>query len=120
VNLLATINPYNLHEVCPRKELFLYTTESSFWVFLIFPGYQLVLFHKYTEFQNLILSGRYMDTCELFHIKYLSLVNLKGRDHLEDLGIDGKIILKWMLGKEGGKMRTGYMWLRIETIGGLL
>jgi hypothetical protein len=23
--------------------------------------------------------------------------NLKGRDHLEDLGIDGKNVLKWML-----------------------
>jgi len=25
--------------------------------------------------------------------------NLKGRDHSEDLGIDGKIILQWILGK---------------------
>jgi hypothetical protein len=25
--------------------------------------------------------------------------NLKGRDHLEDLGMDGKIILEWILGK---------------------
>jgi hypothetical protein len=25
--------------------------------------------------------------------------NQKGRDHLEDLGIDGKIILEWILGK---------------------
>jgi hypothetical protein len=27
--------------------------------------------------------------------------NLKGRDHSEDLGIDGKIILEWILGKQG-------------------
>jgi hypothetical protein len=27
------------------------------------------------------------------------LENLKGRDHSEDLGIDGKIILQWILGK---------------------
>jgi len=33
--------------------------------------------------------------------------NLKGRDHLEDLGVDGKIILEWILGKQGGKVWTG-------------
>jgi hypothetical protein len=27
------------------------------------------------------------------------VVNLKERDHLEDLGLDGKVILEWMLGK---------------------
>jgi len=26
------------------------------------------------------------------------LENLVGRDHLEDLGVDGKIILEWILG----------------------
>jgi hypothetical protein len=39
------------------------------------------------------------------------LENLKGRDHLEDLGVDGKITLKltlgWILGKQSGKMWTG-------------
>jgi hypothetical protein len=29
-----------------------------------------------------------------FQLEYL-----KGRDHFEDLGLDGKIILEWMLGK---------------------
>jgi hypothetical protein len=28
------------------------------------------------------------------------LENLKERDHSEDIGIGGKIILEWMLGKE--------------------
>jgi len=32
------------------------------------------------------------------HIIYL-LENLKGRDYLEDVGVDGSIILEWMLGK---------------------
>jgi len=27
--------------------------------------------------------------------------NLKGKDHSEDLGVDGKIILQWNLGKQG-------------------
>jgi hypothetical protein len=29
----------------------------------------------------------------------LGLENMKRKDHLEDLGIDEKIILKWILGK---------------------
>jgi len=32
-------------------------------------------------------------------IQILWLENLKERDDLEDLGIDGKIILEWILGK---------------------
>jgi len=32
------------------------------------------------------------------HIIFLS-ENLKGRDYLEDIGVDGKIILEWILGK---------------------
>jgi hypothetical protein len=27
---------------------------------------------------------------------------LKGRDHSKDTGVDGKIILEWILGKQGG------------------
>jgi hypothetical protein len=34
--------------------------------------------------------------------KFLS-GNLKGRDHLADLGADGKIILEWILGKYMGR-----------------
>jgi hypothetical protein len=29
-----------------------------------------------------------------------------GKKHSEDPGIDGKIILKWILGKQGGKVWT--------------
>jgi len=45
--------------------------------------------------------------------------NLKGRDHLEDQSIDGKMILERVLGKEGGKLWNGCMWLRIENSGGM-
>jgi len=31
---------------------------------------------------------------------------MKGRDHAKDLGVDGKIILEWILEKQGGKMWT--------------
>jgi hypothetical protein len=48
------------------------------------------------------------------------LVNLKGRDHSEDLGVDRKIILEWVLGKYGAKLWTQFIWLRIGTNGGLL
>jgi len=30
--------------------------------------------------------------------------NLKGRDDLEDLDVDGRIILEWMLRKQGRNM----------------
>jgi hypothetical protein len=39
------------------------------------------------------------------------LENLKERDHLEDLGLDGKI-LEWILGKYGGKLWIVFIWLR--------
>jgi hypothetical protein len=48
------------------------------------------------------------------------LENLKGRDHSEDKGVDGRIILEWILGKYGGKLWTARIWLRTGTSGGLL
>jgi hypothetical protein len=46
--------------------------------------------------------------------------NLKGRDHSEDLRVDGKIILKWILGKQVEKVWNEFIWLMTETSGGLL
>jgi len=43
------------------------------------------------------------------------LENLKGRDHSEDLGVDGRVILEWISEKYGGKVWTGFMWFRIEA-----
>jgi hypothetical protein len=48
------------------------------------------------------------------------LQNLKRREHSEDLGVDGKITSECILEKYGGKVWTGFIWLRIGTTGGLL
>jgi hypothetical protein len=48
------------------------------------------------------------------------LESLKGRDHPEDLDIDGRIILKWNLRKLGWRVWIGFIWLRIRTSGRLL
>ena len=42
------------------------------------------------------------------------------RDHLEDTGVDGRIILKCIVMKLGGEAWTGFIWLRIGVGGGLL
>jgi hypothetical protein len=41
-------------------------------------------------------------------------------DHLGDPGVDAIIILKWILKKYDTGVWTLFMWLRIETGGGLL
>jgi len=46
--------------------------------------------------------------------------NLKGRDYKEDIGIDGKIILDWILGKQRGRVRIGCVCLRVGTSAGPL
>jgi hypothetical protein len=44
---------------------------------------------------------------------------MKGRDLLEDVGVDRKI-LEWISEKYDGKLCTGFMWLRIQTSDWLL
>jgi hypothetical protein len=48
------------------------------------------------------------------------LENPEGRDCSEHLGVNAKIISERILGKQGGKVQTGFIWLRIETSGRLL
>jgi hypothetical protein len=42
--------------------------------------------------------GRACSTHEMKNEFIHWLENLKGRDHLEDLGVDGKAMLEWVLG----------------------
>jgi len=45
---------------------------------------------------------------------------LKEGDHLEDIGIGERIILKWTFKMWGGRVWTELVWFRIETGGRLL
>ena len=46
--------------------------------------------------------------------------NMRERDHLEDPGVDGRIILRWVVRKWDVRAWTGLIWLRIWTGGGHL
>jgi hypothetical protein len=45
---------------------------------------------------------------------------MKGGDYSEDPGIGGRIILERIVRTQGGKVWTGFTWLRIWTSDGLL
>jgi hypothetical protein len=45
---------------------------------------------------------------------------MKARDVEENLGVDGRIVLKCVLGKLGGKVWIGCIWLKIENSSGIL
>jgi hypothetical protein len=47
-------------------------------------------------------------------------VNARKGDHLEVIGVDGRIILKWIFRKWDERAWTGLIWLRIGAGGGLL
>jgi hypothetical protein len=45
--------------------------------------------------------------------------NLKEIDNLEDLSVDGMVILKWTLKEHNGIAWIGFIWLKTGKSGGL-
>ena len=74
------------------------------------------LFHG---FSNSNVSSAVPYSCLLFSMCNAYAGNLRERSHWEDLDVDGRIILRWILGKWEG-VETGWSWLRIGTDGGYL
>jgi hypothetical protein len=81
---------------------------------------------SHTRIMRLIQSGRMRWTGHVARTgvrrgAYSVLVGRpEGKTPNVDLGIDGRIILKWISMKWVGKAWTGLIWLRIGTGGGLL
>ena len=46
--------------------------------------------------------------------------NMRNGDYLEDPGLDGRVILNWILNKFNWREWTEFFWLRIETVDWLL
>jgi len=44
----------------------------------------------------------------------------EGKKHSEDLGVDGRIMFEWILGKWSGNLWTACIWLMLGTSWGLL
>jgi hypothetical protein len=77
-------------------------------------GEVLITFHR----KKSTCCGTFYTASKVVHTEFLWGDPRKG-DNLEDLGIDGRLILNWIF-KECSGTCTGLTWLRIGTGGALL
>jgi hypothetical protein len=64
--------------------------------------------------RRILLAGHIARIVEITN-KRIRLQDLKGRDHSEDKGVDGRIILKLMFEEKDRQLWTGFIWLRIRS-----
>jgi len=53
------------------------------------------------------LEGHVACIGETGNARRILFAKSEGRDHLEDVGADGKMLLEWILGKNVGRLWTG-------------
>jgi len=66
---------------------------------------------------NIVWVSKLRRTRWAVHVAHMGRVvgNLRERDHFEDLGINGRIILRWICRKWDVRAWTGSVWLRTGT-----
>jgi len=65
-------------------------------------------------------AGHVVNMEEMRNIYKILIGKPEGKNHLEDLDIDGRIIFEWILEKWGGSCGFGLIWLMIGNTGRLL
>jgi hypothetical protein len=64
-----------------------------------------------------VIKTNFLPSCLNFKVL---VGNVKGKDHVGDMCLDGRIILKWVLKKGNMSEWTGFSWIRVGINGGVL
>jgi hypothetical protein len=87
--------------------------------FTIYTLHQKQYFIRMIKPQKMRWAAYVMNMCQM-RSAYMISECLKGRDHLEDLGIDGRIMLNLSQINRNRRVWTGLIWLSAVTSGWLL